>query len=431
MGGDHKMRIALMTNNYKPFIAGVPISVERLAKGLQAQGHQVTVFAPTYAEQQEEENCFRYASFMQKFVGGVVLPNPLDHRIEKEFRKNRYDIIHVHHPMLIGRTAAYLSKKYSIPLTFTYHTRYEQYLCYVKGIRMLEQGASRGDTRISRLEGKILYGIQEKIVPAYLNTFLKRCQHIFAPTAGMKDYLINGCGFDPAHIDILPTGIEEAHFCVTEEEKAWVRSNYQAENIPLFLSVSRMAHEKNVSFLLQSIAKFKQQYGRPFRLLMVGDGPNRKDYEEECAALGIRDEVIFTGKVLNSKIAPYFAAADAFVFASKSETQGIVILEAFAGATPVIALDATGVSDLVEDGRNGLLCMEENCDIFSGKILDYVTNSTLSRQLSEGALKSAEEYREEAVAQKAIRIYNNIIAEYRAEKEMKKENTYHPHMLIG
>lgn len=425
------MRIALMTNNYKPFIAGVPISVERLAKGLEAQGHQVTVFAPTYAEQQEESNCFRYASFMQKFVGGVVLPNPIDHRIEKEFRKNRYDIIHVHHPMLIGRTAAYLSKKYDIPLTFTYHTRYEQYLCYVKGIRMLEQGASRGDTRISRIQGKVLYGIQEKLVPAYLNTFLKHCHHIFAPTAGMKDYLIEGCGYDPERIDILPTGIEDKHFHVTDEEKKAIRIRYQAENMPLFLSVSRMAHEKNVSFLLQSIARFKEQYGRPFRLLMVGDGPNRQDYEQECMALGISEEVVFTGKVLNSEIAPYFAAADSFVFASKTETQGIVILEAFAGGTPVIALDATGVSDLVADGQNGLLCMEENSDVFAQKVLDYVTDSRLSGLLSEGALKSAEEYREEAVAQKAIRIYNSVIAEYRAEKEMKKERSYHPHMLIG
>lgn len=425
------MRIALMTNNYKPFIAGVPISVERLAKGLEAQGHQVTVFAPTYAEQEEEENCFRYASFMQKFIGGVVLPNPLDRRIEKEFRKNRYDIIHVHHPMLIGRTAAYLSKKYDIPLTFTYHTRYEQYLCYVKGIRMLEQGAARGDSKIARLEGKVLYGIQEKIVPAYLNTFLKHCNHIFAPTAGMKEYLINGCGYAAEHIDILPTGIEEKHFCVTQEEKDGIRSRFQAENMPLFLSVSRMAHEKNVSFLLQSIARFKERFGRPFRLLMVGDGPNRGDYEKECERLGIGEEVVFTGKVPNCEIAPYFAAADAFVFASKTETQGIVILEAFAGGTPVIALDATGVSDLVSDGANGLLCMEENCDIFAGKVLDYVTDEALSAHLLEGALKSAAEYREEAVAQKAIRIYNSVIAEYRAEKEMKKGRYFHQRMLIG
>ena len=82
------MRIALMTNNYKPIMGGVPISIERLARGLKELGHQVTIFAPTYREQQEEEDVFRYATCMQRFVGGIVLPNPLDARIEEEFREH-------------------------------------------------------------------------------------------------------------------------------------------------------------------------------------------------------------------------------------------------------------------------------------------------------------------------------------------------------
>lgn len=413
------MRIALMTNNYKPFVAGVPISVERLAKGLEALGHQVTVFAPTYKEQQEEENCFRYSSFMQKFVGGVVLPNPIDPRIVKEFSRNQYDIIHVHHPMLIGRMAIYLSRKFNIPLTFTYHTRYEQYLCYVKGIRMLEQGASRHDTHISRLQGRILSGIQDTLMPAYLNTFLKHCQHVFAPTQGIKDYLIDTCGYDADHIDILPTGIEQHHYEVDQEKKERIRRLYQAENMPLFLTVSRMAHEKNVGFLIRSIAAFKEKYQKPFRTLVVGDGPNMEEYRTLCGELGLEDEIIFTGKIPNADIAPYFAAADAFLFASKTETQGIVVLEAFAGGTPVIALEATGVSDLVYSGENGLLCGEDT-EALAENILTYVQNEELANTLRQGAYQSALEYREEAVAMKAVGLYNSIIAEYRAAREMKE-----------
>lgn len=413
------MRIALMTNNYKPFVAGVPISVERLAKGLEALGHQVTVFAPTYKEQQEEENCFRYSSFMQKFVGGVVLPNPTDHRIEKEFRSNQYDIIHVHHPMLIGRTAIYLSHKYQIPLTFTYHTRYEQYLCYVKGIRMLEQGASRNNTRISRMQRRVLSGIQDTLMPAYLNTFLKHCQHVFAPTQSIKDYLIDTCGYDADHIDILPTGIEQHHYQVDQAKKDAIRSLYHAENIPMFLSVSRMAHEKNVGFLIRSIGDFKLKYQKPFRTLIVGDGPNMEEYRALCRELDLEEEIIFTGKIPNEEIAPYFAAADAFLFASKTETQGIVVLEAFAGDTPVIALEATGVSDLVRTGENGLLC-KENIEEMSDNILTYVQNEALAHTLKQGASQSALDYREEAVAMKAVRLYNSIIAEYRAAREMKE-----------
>lgn len=413
------MRIALMTNNYKPFIAGVPISVERLANGLKTLGHHVTVFAPTYETQTEEEDVVRFGTWRKSCLGGIVLPNPMDAKIEEEFRKGSFDIIHVHHPMLIGQTAAYLSGKYHVPLTFTYHTRYEQYLTYFKGIRFLERGAHRNTGRIAALERRMLHTVQERMVPACLNIFLRRCHYVFAPTEGMKQYLEKTCGFDGGRIGVLPTGIEEDRFQVTGEQKNTIREKYQAERIPLFLSVSRMAHEKNVTFLLKSIALLKEQYGRPFRVLMVGDGPNRGDYQSACRELGIEDIVIFTGKVPNEELAPYYAAADAFLFASKTETQGIVVLEAFAGGAPVLALEATGVSDLVTDSENGLLCRED-LEIYTKNVLEFLTNNQLKERLSEGAKKTALEFRQEAVAQKAVRLYNRVIAEY---LEAEKHNT--------
>ena len=408
------MRIALMTNNYKPFLGGVPISIERLAGGLEALGHQVTVFAPTYEEQAEEENVFRYATCMKHFIGGIVLPNPFDRRIEQEFQRKSYDIIHVHHPMLIGRTAVYLAKKYRIPLVFTYHTRYEQYLSYVKGIRMLEENAAWEDSPFWREQKRLLCLIQEKLVPAYLHTFLKHCDFVFAPTKGMQDYLERVCRLPYEKIDILPTGIEARHFKVTEEEKAAVRRQYGAEEIPLFLSVSRMSHEKNINFLLESIQRVRERCQKPFKVLMIGDGPDKKDYERKCRELHIEQEVIFTGTIPNAEIAPYFTAADAFLFASKTETQGIVILEALAGQTPVYALDATGVSDIVRDGENGFLS-PENKDIYSDRILDFLSGNVDRKKLSENALNTALEFQEEAVAVKAVQIYNKIIAREYAE----------------
>ena len=91
---EEEMKIALMTNNYKPIVAGVPISIERLARGLEELGHEVTVFAPTYKEQQDMENVFRYSTCLNHFIGGIVLPNPFDARIEREFKEHSYDIIH-------------------------------------------------------------------------------------------------------------------------------------------------------------------------------------------------------------------------------------------------------------------------------------------------------------------------------------------------
>ncbi|MCM1065880.1 MAG: glycosyltransferase [Eubacterium sp.] len=393
------MKIALMTNNYKPFMGGVPISIERLKRGLEGLGHQVTVFAPTYGEQAEEENVFRYATCMKRFIGGIVLPNPFDRRIEEEFKKHDFDIIHVHHPMLIGRTAVYLSKKYNVPLTFTYHTRYERYVeCYTK----------------SRLI--------EKLTPLYLRTFLKHCHFIFAPTRGMKDYLVEACRVYPEKIGILPTGIEEENFQVDGDAIAKIREQYQAEDMPLLITVSRMAQEKNVEFLLHSLELFKRRWGKPFRMLMIGDGPDRKAYERTAAELGLGQEIRFTGKIPNQEIASYFAAADAFLFASRTETQGIVILEAFAGKTPVVAVEASGVKDLVKSGFNGILT-EENREQFAGELDSLLENTTLRERMASCAGQSALAFREDAVALQAVHYYNSVIALTEGKEETWKINT--------
>lgn len=393
------MKIALMTNNYKPFMGGVPISIERLKKGLEALGHQVTVFAPTYEEQTEEDNVFRYATCMKKFVGGIVLPNPFDRRIEEEFRKHDFDIIHVHHPMLIGRTAVYLSRKYGIPLTFTYHTRYEQYLgCYTR------------------------WKLIEKMTPLYLHTFLKHCHFIFAPTQGMKDYLVETCKVYPERIGILPTGIEASNFQVEEEKIPEIRKKYQAENIPLLLTVSRMAQEKNIEFLLKSLVIFKQRYVKPFRMLMVGDGNDRETYERLSAKLGLEREVFFTGKISNQDVAAYFAAADVFCFASKTETQGIVILEAFAGNTPVVAVEASGVKDLVKSGLNGILT-EENPEQFAGELYLLLQTEAIRERMAKSAFLTALSYREESVALQAVQYYNRVINAAEGKEETWKINT--------
>lgn len=393
------MRIALMTNNYKPFMGGVPISIERLKRGLEALGHRVTVFAPTYEEQVEEENVFRYATCMKKFIGGIVLPNPFDRRIEKEFRKHDFDIIHVHHPMLIGRTAVYLSKKYNVPLTFTYHTRYEQYVeCYTK------------------------FRLIERLTPLYLRAFMRHCRFIFAPTRGMKDYLVEKCKIYPEQIGILPTGIEEANFQVEESTAARIREQYQAQEMPLLITVSRMSQEKNVEFLLKSLALFKRHWERPFRMLMIGEGPDREAYERMAVELGLEEEIRFTGKIPNEEIAPYFAAADAFLFASKTETQGIVILEAFAGKTPVIAVEASGVKDLVKSGFNGILT-KENPEQFAGELDSFLKNAPIRERMALYAGQSALAYREEAVALQAVHYYNSVMNAVEGNEETWKINT--------
>lgn len=387
------MKIALMTNNYKPFMGGVPISIERLKLGLEQLGHEVVIFAPTYANQQEEAGVFRYRNLMNRFIGGIVLPNAFDPQIEQVFQQERFDIIHIHHPFLIGNMAMYLSRKYHVPLAFTYHTRYEQYLdCYAGWIKPLKY-----------------------LLPLYLKAFFKRVDFIFAPTQGMADYLTEECNVEPAKLSILPTGLPNHCYTADEADIQELRKNYHAENMPLLLSVSRMTKEKNVEFLIHAVSKLKTKYQKPFRVLLVGDGPDKEHYRKICKEQDLEDRIYFVGQVPNQQITPYFAAADAFIFASKTETQGIVIIEAFAAQTPVYALDASGVHDLVEDGINGRLCPEDE-DLFAEQLLHFMEDDINHRQLAQNAYATALTFQEEAVAVHALELYNEIIASYKESK---------------
>jgi len=407
------MKIALMTNNYKPITGGVPVSIERLARGLKEAGHEVTIFAPTYDCQPScEEGVFRYKTLVKKFLGGVVLPNSLDPAIVKEFKSGHYDVIHVHHPVLIGNTALYLSKRFNIPVVFTYHTRYEQYLTYSPLIKKLEDDSKRRDLR-GNISGKMCNAINEKMVPSYIHSFADRCDMVLAPTPGMKTYLEESCNIGGNKIRVLPTGLEEDEYELDLCKAKKIRSEYIKNGEFLFMSVSRISHEKNIEFLISACEEIKNKTDMPFKLVMVGDGPDKEHYGDICREKGL-EEIVFVGNVNNRDVKNYCRAADAFLFASKSETQGIVIIEALAVGTPVIALRASGVEDVVMNGINGLLS-DESVDEFADSVYAYMKGYVNPDLLSANAVFTALEFREDKIALKAVEAY-------RAAKEHRLES---------
>ena len=191
---------------------------------------------------------------------------------------------------------------------------------------------------------------------------------------------------------------------VSGEEAAW-------QSGLLFLGVK----PNGIPGLLESLARVKALYRKPFRMLMIGDGPDKKSLEERSRMLGLQADIVFTGTIPNERIAAYFKAADGFLFASKTETQGIVVLEAFAGATPVIAVRASGVEDLVDDGANGFLTGEDT-EEYAGKVADFLEEA-LDGRMARNAFQKAALYREEAVAFDAVHYYNSVIAESAMHKK--------------
>lgn len=410
------MKIAMMTNNYKPYIGGVPISIERLTQALRQQGHRVVVFAPKYKHlgngQEQEEDVVRYSTLSQHFYSDTVLPNPLDPVLEETFAREDFDVIHVHHPVLIGKVAAHLSRKYNIPLVYTYHTQYEQYLDYAGPIHWLSRGAEK-DNLLGRLRSRGSRAIKQELAPWYLSGFMRCCHTVIAPTEGMRRTFNLQYGYTyncQADVAVLPTGLMSESYQAAPGAVREIRQRYGNGEMPLLVTVSRLGHEKNVPFLLRCMARLKQ-YLPDFRLMVIGDGPQKEEYMDLCEELDIRQQICFLGSIPNQEITAHMAASDCFVFASKTETQGIVILEAMAARTPVVALRASGVEDLVEDGVSGYLCPEEE-EAFAEQLLRVLQNEPLRDSLRIGAFTAALQYREDAVAEKAVRIYTDTCRQY-------------------
>lgn len=402
------MRIAMLTNNYKPFVGGVPISIERLSKSLRSLGHEVYIFAPTYDNQCDEEFVIRYKSLKGKISGRVVLPNIFDMEIEKKFKALKFDIIHVHHPMLLGNIAQYLGKKYNIPVVYTYHTRYEEYLHFLKPFELLE---SRGD----KIGDKILNYSKEKFVPNRIRNFVNRCDLVFAPTETMKEYLLRSGA--ESKVEILPTGLEDEYFNENKKGSREVRNKYIRDNKYLFCTVSRLSKEKNLHFFIDGLLELKNKIGDCFNTVVIGDGPLKKELEERVQRLGLHNNVTFIGKVDNKKIKEYYGACDLFLFSSKSETQGIVLLEAMASKLPVVAVKASGVMDVVENGVNGYMTTGNEED-WANRIWDIIMNNNLRLKFKDGAFRTSKEYSDSKIAKLALHYYEEVILEcYRRGQE--------------
>lgn len=402
------MRIAMLTNNYKPFIGGVPISIERLAQGLRELGHVVYIFAPSYENQEEEPYVIRYKSCKKKMDGGMYIPNIFDREIEDQFRLLQFDVIHVHHPMLIGYTALYLGKKYKIPVTFTYHTRYEQYLHYLKPYgKLMQRYRQERFESLRKMEEKVFYYSTQVVMPGYTKWFANQCDLVFAPTPMMRDYLLEQGTDTP--IQVLPTGLNRSYFDSDERVSRELRNKLGAGKPYVFCTIARLAKEKNLDFLMDTMFDLKQRFGSRFRLLVIGDGPEREHLQSRIGELGLMDQVLLLGNVPNEQIKYYCKACDLFLFASKSETQGIVLLEAMAAQVPVIAVKASGVVDVVKNGRNGYMVTESREEMVD-KICRTLENPVLYDQLSQGAQETAWEYLNTNIARRAEAGYQDAIA---------------------
>ena len=383
------LRIALFTNNYLPFIGGVPLSINRLYRGLKSQGTTVKIFAPTYQQENntsEEDDIFRCPSLFSVKMNNFPVVNIFSRKITAELDTFTADLIHVHHPFWLGNKGLKLAKKRGLPVVLTYHTRLEHYTHYVP-----------------------LPGLALKKVAAHfaIKHFANKCDAIIAPTASTEEYLRN-LGVS-ALIETIPTGINVKDYeAWTAEQIKELRTQYVRSGELLLISVARMAKEKNLDFLIDGLAKVKNRTNTPFKCLLVGDGPEKRRLEDKVAALGLSDSILFTGNLAPNNVIAHYLAADFFVFASTSETQGMVLVEAMAGGCPVVAVRASGVHDVVKNSYNGFK-VAESTKAWAEAVASLLSDPQQLETLSKNSRAFAQNYSADTISKKILKLYQHVI----------------------
>ncbi|MBI2216509.1 MAG: glycosyltransferase [Candidatus Rokubacteria bacterium] len=324
------MRIALFTNNYLPFTGGVTVSVETLRRGLEARGHEVWVFAPRFpAGPQHETRVIRYPSVPAATYPEFALAIPWSRGIARQVDDLDVDVFHAHHPFLLGPAALRQARRRRRPLVFTYHTRYEKYAHYVPLTRALV----------------------ERLAVRLSARFADRADAVIAPAAVIRDELRHR-GVRSA-IAVVPTGVDLDHFRPGDREAARRRLGLPPGD-PLVLYVGRLDREKSVGRVLQAFERIAGTLPAA-RLVLVGHGTEAVTLRQAASASPVRARILFLGVRPHDTVVECYQAADLFLFASETETQGLVLAEAAACGVPAVAVAAPGSDEVVRDGESGLV----------------------------------------------------------------------------
>ncbi len=394
------MHIAIFTNNYLPNPYGVSGSVESFRKELERAGHTVYVLAPSFNGYLDENKyVFRYPSIDFKFKNvRFPIAIPYSHQISRLLEKLEIDVIHSQHPSLLGWQAKRWAKKKNVPLIFTWHTLYDQYAHFVPLIP-------------SAWAAWWAIGNAKK--------YANNSDCVIVPTPSVRE-IISNWGVFSKKIVAIPTGVDESIFSDGDRGSQRKKLGIAEDEIVLLL-VSRLTAEKNVTFLAEVVAKILSQSIRSdagkVKFIFAGGGDKLEVMKQIFSQAGVAEKVSYLGIINEEKRKDIYAAADIFVYASKSETQGMVISEAMYCGLPVVAVVASGVKDLVINQVTGLLVKEDE-KAFTEGIKRLVDDESLRKKFSENARKiSRQWYTSKVCTQKLLKVYQASISGRKERKD--------------
>jgi 1,2-diacylglycerol 3-alpha-glucosyltransferase len=384
------MNIGIFSDTYTPQVNGVVTVIRALKAGLEQRGHNVYIFTVKHTKAEEEEKVFRIFS--------VQFPNEPQHRIGMFIDKQIYDIvrplnldiIHTQTEFSLYLASRRVSKKFHIPSIHTLHSYYPDYLNYAPLPLRL---------------------VMEKNLSNYLKHILRNQRCVISPSLKNADYLSEIKFHRP--VRVIPNGIDLSYFFDYTAEKIAVNGQ-DAENIrekfsfaddDVIIFVGRLASEKNVSVLLENFREIVKK--RKVKLVLVGDGPDRRLLETFCNELGISDSVIFTGYLRwPDEIKQVYAAADIFMSASHSEVHPITFIEAMAAGLPIVAAADKSIEDMVINGENGWALEDDN--LLWEKALMILEDSSIHHKMSEKSREISQNFTIDRFVESMIACYEEF-----------------------
>lgn len=378
------MRVLVVSDVYFPRVNGVSTSIETFRRTLGESGVEMRVVAPRYGDEPELPGILR--------VPGRPVPRDPEDRIVRWRAMHRTvlaaaaecDLIHIQTPFVAHYVGLKVARSLGKPVLATYHTLFEEYLQHYAPF--LPAGWLRRQAR------------------AFSRRQCNALDAVVVPSTAMRDRLA-GYGVTTP-MTVLPTGIPLANFA--DGQGAAFRAAHDIPmDRPVALFVGRVAHEKNIGFLLEALVRTHRVCPAAL-LLITGEGPAMPELRRQAVALGVADSVRFLGYLDREKaLRDCYAAADVFVFASRTETQGLVLLEAMASGLPVIALSAMGTADILDAGR-GCFVPPDDPVAFGDMLGHFFSRREAWAYLAEEARAYAREWSDRAMAGRLAALYRDL-----------------------
>jgi glycosyltransferase involved in cell wall biosynthesis len=378
------MRVLMVSDVYFPRINGVSTSIETFRGALAAHGVAASLVAPSYGDDAPAPGVIRVPARR-------VLGDPED-RLAHYAKLRRAtlkaavdcDAIHIQTPFAAHYAGLHAARLLGKPVIATYHTLFEEYLQHY----------------ILWLPAAWLRGLARRFSRGQCNAL----DAVIVPSSAMRDRLRDYGVTRPLHV--LPTGLPACVFTPGDGIRFRVEHDIGLER-PVVVFVGRVAHEKNIGFLLEAVALARRALP-DLLFLVTGEGPARADLERQAAQLGLRDSVRFLGYLDRKRELPNaYAAADAFVFASRTETQGLVLLEAMAQRCPVVGLSIMGTADILEPRRGCRIAPDEPAG-FAKVLLELLNDPVTRIRLGDEARAYAREWSDQALAGRLADLYRSL-----------------------